>query len=174
MFHNLNATSIADIYVANKTDSHDLEWIVYDLYGDLLMNCPTYLFAKNYALNTGANKHSNVYFYEQTYRRAYGKDDPMARFGVTHGADIDFVFGLSFIKPLKTDTEIYVQFSRQVMKMWTDFAKYGKPNNDWPNLIDLNNPKRVSKVYNLNPNSTVDIFDNLFAKTCDGYWKDYY
>ncbi|XP_054165692.1 cholinesterase-like, partial [Oppia nitens] len=130
------------VYVGNKTGTHDLLWAEFDVFGDLMMACPTYQFAKNYAQHTSA-EHSNVYFYEITYHRTYSKGDPLEYFDVSHGADLPFVFGLPLIDPQKTDTENDIKFTRDVMKMWTNFAKYGKPNNKWPKLFDPINPKRV-------------------------------
>ena len=89
-------------------------------FGDITMICPTYLFAKNYALHSSAG---SVYFYEQTYqRKAYLNT---TAYGVTHFSDIDFVFGLPVLQPKPSDTSIDVEFSLQVMKLWTNFAKYG-------------------------------------------------
>ncbi|XP_054165693.1 cholinesterase-like [Oppia nitens] len=173
VFHNLNATAIAEVYVGNKTDSNDLLWAEFELFGDLMITCPTYQFAKNYAKHTSA-EHSNVYFYEITYHRTYAKGNPMTFLDVSHGAELPFVFGLPLIDPQKTDTEIDVRFSRDVMKMWINFAKYGKPDNKWPKLVDPINPKRVPEVYNLNPIQRNEIFSNLFKNTCDGLWQNYY
>ncbi|CAG2166663.1 unnamed protein product [Oppiella nova] len=89
LFHDLNATAITDFYLdnVNKTDPEQVKWALYDLYGDLIMTCPTYQFAKNYATHSGAG---SVYFYEITYTRS-NKQDP--QYDVSHGADLDFVFG---------------------------------------------------------------------------------
>lgn len=58
--------------------------------------------------------------------------------GVIHGIDIAFTFGFAFMEKtrlspiretfLENFTEIEKGFSLQVMKMFTDFAKYGTPN----------------------------------------------
>lgn len=55
--------------------------------------------------------------------------------GVIHGIDIPFTFGFAFMEKtrlspiretfLENFTEIEKGFSLQVMKMFTDFAKYG-------------------------------------------------
>ncbi|CAG2119201.1 unnamed protein product, partial [Medioppia subpectinata] len=95
-------------------------------------------------------------------------------FGVTHGDELQFVFGLPFLYPQKTDTEVDKQFSRDVMKMWTDFAKYGKPTVDWPKLIDNKVKDYVPKAKELNPYKLWNNFNNLFNTTCDGFWKHYY
>ncbi|XP_054165700.1 fatty acyl-CoA hydrolase precursor, medium chain-like [Oppia nitens] len=171
--HNLNASEITEFYLANKTSSHDIEWAVYDLYGDLIMTCPTYLFAKNYAQHTDADN-NNVYFYEITYQRLTTAIGFIKEMDVTHTAELDFVFGLPVLKPEISDTEVDVKFSKLLMKLWTDFAKYGKPSTVWPKLVDTRDPKYVPEIYDLNPNTDKHIFNNLFSKTCDGFWKNYY
>ena len=120
-FHDLNATAITDFYLenVNKSNPDQIKWALNDMYGDLLDACPTYQFAKNYALHSSAG---SVYFYEITYTRSNKQD---LQDGVTHGADLDFVFGLPQIYPDKKDTDFDRKFSLEVMKMWTDFAKYG-------------------------------------------------
>ena len=119
LFHNLNATAITDFYLAhvNKSDPEQVKWQLFDMFGDLMITCPTHQFAVNYAKQSDK---SSVYFYETTYQRHHS-----TLYNVTHGAELDFVFGLPLIYPDKNDTEIDRQFSRDVMQMWTDFAKYG-------------------------------------------------
>ena len=121
-FHNLNAKQIKDFYLknVNKNSSDAIKWKMYDLYGDLLLKCPTYLFAKRYAERS--SNETNVFFYELTHQAkgaAYEHE-----FGVYHGADIDFVFGLPLRKP-NDYSEEDIEFSKQVIKYWTHFAKYG-------------------------------------------------
>ncbi|XP_054165694.1 cholinesterase-like [Oppia nitens] len=166
-FHNLNVSDITGFYVSNKTSSHDIQWALYDALGDLTLSCPTYLFAKSYTQYTDADSNNNnVYFYELTYQRLANSMGLPKETDVTHGADLDFVFGLPVLKPEKSDTELDVEFSRHVMKIWTDFAKYGKPSTVWPKLVDNRDPKYVHKIYDLNPNTDTHIFNNLFSKTC--------
>ncbi|CAG2121416.1 unnamed protein product, partial [Medioppia subpectinata] len=154
----------------NKSDPEAVKWQLNDLFGDLMITCPTHQFAVNYGQQSAE---SNVYFYELTYHRTPTKPGP-DMFGVTHGEEVPFVFGLPLIYPQKTDTEIDKQFSRDVMKMWTDFAKYGKPTVDWPKLIDNKVKDYVPKAKELNPYKLWHNFNNLFNTTCDGFWKHYY
>ena len=50
-------------------------------------------------------------------------------FGAAHGEEIQFVFGFPFIETLQSFpsklTEAEHVLSVQVMKFWTNFAKYG-------------------------------------------------
>jgi carboxylesterase type B len=92
-------------------------------YGDIVITCPTYLFAKLFAQNSPKEK---VYFYELTYQRnnskLFGCDTEWM--GVCHGADLEFVFGLPFLKP-ESSSEVDRNFSKKVMSLWTNFAKTG-------------------------------------------------
>ncbi|CAG2177337.1 unnamed protein product [Oppiella nova] len=122
------------------------------------MKCPTYLFAKQF--KTIVKNRQNVYFYELTYENQVAAKlfgcDPQTM-GVCHGMDIPYVFGLPLRLPQLFQPED-VLLSRQVMKMWTDFAKYGKPDEVWPQLLDNN----VVKVRDLNPVNTTR--DELYAE----------
>ncbi|CAG2120037.1 unnamed protein product, partial [Medioppia subpectinata] len=150
-FHNLNADNITTFYMSsiNKSDADQ--------------------FAVNYGQQSAEY---NVYFYEITYKRT-PKSGPDVM-GVTHGSELDFVFGLPLIDSQKTDTEVDKQFSRDVMKMWTDFVKYGKPTVDWPKLIDNKVKDYVPKAKELNPYRLWHNFDHLFNTTCNGFWKQYW
>ncbi|CAG2173359.1 unnamed protein product, partial [Oppiella nova] len=149
MFHGLDVQKVTDFYLkgVNRTDPVAIRWAFYDFFGDLFMKCPTYLFAKRF--KTIVKHRKNVYFYVLTYVNPLAAKllncDP-ATMGVCHTMDIPFVFGLPLTLPQVFTPEDQV-FSRQVMKMWTDFAKYGKPDEVWPQLLDNN----VVKVRDLNP-----------------------
>ena len=96
----VDVDSVTNFYLrgVNRSNSTALRWAFYDLFGDLCINCPTYLFAKQMAKQMGG-KH-NVYFYELTYQmpeiaqlgRLEGK-------GIVHGMDVPFVFGIPFLHP---------------------------------------------------------------------------
>ncbi|CAG2106965.1 unnamed protein product [Medioppia subpectinata] len=135
------------------------------LYGDLLLDCPTYLFAKRWAVRS----ENAVYFYRFSFQsrgfEMFGCDDNT----ICHGADITYVFG----EPVRTATafrEIDYDFSLDVMKIWTNFAKNIKPHDVWPQLWD----KSVIRVKDLNPNDMSHILDNPYESTCDGIWSQYF
>ncbi|CAG2116155.1 unnamed protein product, partial [Medioppia subpectinata] len=85
--HNIDEKRVIDFYLQSidKNSSDALKWTEYDIFGDLLMTCPTYRFAKAYAQLGGAG---GVYFYEQTYQRKSFLDEKL--YGVTHQADVDY------------------------------------------------------------------------------------
>jgi carboxylesterase type B len=44
--------------------------------------------------------------------------------GIYHGAELEFVFGLPFLDP-ESSSEIDRNLSKNVMSLWTNFAKTG-------------------------------------------------
>ncbi|CAG2115650.1 unnamed protein product, partial [Medioppia subpectinata] len=109
-YHNFDEKLVTDFYLKSidKNSSDALKWAEYDMFGDLMTTCPTYRFAKAYGQLGGAG---GVYFYEQTYQRKSFLDEKV--YGVTHFADIDFVFGSPLLAPTVTDRPIDTQFSLQ-------------------------------------------------------------
>lgn len=102
----------------NQTDSQALRWAFYDLYGDLLINCPAYLFARQVAKHSKAR---NVYFYQQTYQSGghlQGCDEKTM--GICHGSDLEFVFYRT-----GGSGQIDLVFSKEWISYWTNFAKTG-------------------------------------------------
>ncbi|CAG2112560.1 unnamed protein product, partial [Medioppia subpectinata] len=180
-YHNIDVNEVCDYYLkgVHKTNSSQLKAAFNELYGDLVITCPTYYFAKRLA-TSGRKQRSNV---------------AVCKGGlVCHGADVDFVFGYPLRNPtLFTETDY--DFSIDVMKMWTNFAKTGKAHDVWPQLWDKSvirvkdlNPndikahdvwpqlwdKSVVRVKDLNPNDMSLILDNPYESTCDGIWKHYF
>ncbi|XP_054166309.1 cholinesterase 1-like [Oppia nitens] len=148
----------------------------WQLFGDHVITCPTYLFAKQFAQHTPKR---NVMFYQWTYysesySSLFGCTKEM---GVCHAMDIPFVFGLPVIMHGEEQA-----FSEQVMKMWTNFAKNGNPmegtGHQWPRLIQTTGAADgvdpVSKIKEINPTKDDHIIENLFAKTCDGFLRSYF
>ena len=85
--------------------------------GHILVTCPTYHFAKQFS---ESSRKRDVLFFEWTQHsrlveKVFGCEKGM---GVCHGSDIEYVFGYSAYMNA-TDK----QFSEDVMKMWTNFAK---------------------------------------------------
>jgi carboxylesterase type B len=92
-------------------------------YGDLIITCPTYFFAKQFAQNSPKQK---VFFYELTYARNNSKDYhcDTESMGICHGAELEFVFGIPLLEP-ESSSELDRNFSKKVMSLWTNFAKTG-------------------------------------------------
>ena len=121
-FHSLNVESVVDYYLNNTdlNDSDAIKWKINDIFGDILLKCPTYLFAKQYAEHS--SEETGVYFYGLTHT---SKGEAMEEYmGIFHGSDIDFVFGNLLLRP-NDYSEEDIQFTEQIVKYWTDFAKYG-------------------------------------------------
>ena len=114
-FHNIDIENITEYYLRN-INSNDTEVIqsrLFDFFGDFLIKCPTYLFAKRYAEHSSDK--TRVFFYELTY--AMGSEV------IFHAADLLYLFGypLSGDQFPKEDKE----FSKTIINYWTNFAKHG-------------------------------------------------
>ncbi len=117
-------TETAPKFYLSNTDPNNetaLRQSFSQFYGEMHIICPTYLFAKLFAENSPKEK---VYFYSLTYQRnnskLFGCDTEWM--GVCHAADLEFVFGLTFLKP-ESSSELDRSFSKKVMSLWTNFAK---------------------------------------------------
>jgi carboxylesterase type B len=124
MYHGLDAENVTQFYFKN-IDPKDPGASVraFEVFiGDLSLKCSTYLFAKQFATNAPSK---NVYSYELTSESQFMTNATGCPPGkVCHSADIPFVFGRPFINPDLFSHEETV-FSRDIMKMWTNFAKTG-------------------------------------------------
>ena len=122
--------NITDFNLKNVNDKNvSVRFRMYDFFGDIINKCPTYKFAKLYAQHSSDQK--KVYFYEMTHGissknllMGLALDLTQSLFGVFHGIDIPFVFGL----PLQNPEDFYARdivFSKTIMRYWTNFAKHG-------------------------------------------------
>ena len=123
-FHTFDVKTVLkfDLNNVNRNDSTALRKASYDLIGDIGITCPTYHFAKQYHLSYTRGK---TYFYELTYQNTDYAMIPCDEktMGICHTADIPFVFGTFLMSP--NASAIDVKFSKDIMKMWTNFAKTG-------------------------------------------------
>ncbi|XP_054168287.1 cholinesterase-like, partial [Oppia nitens] len=175
-FHSVNINKITDYYLSNVdlNNSSAVRQAFFQYFGDVGITCPTYLFAKTFAEK--APKHSNVYLYQWNYGKSDGALGQII--GVSHQYDVPFVFGVPLVSKKflsKTFNEEDKKFSLYIMKVWTDFAKYGKPDlsNKWS---PINNIKDYNlKVKDFDPLIDSPILNyNPFNKICDKFWKNYY
>ncbi|KAK3096285.1 hypothetical protein FSP39_025325 [Pinctada imbricata] len=103
----------------------DYMMILDDIGGDFAFKCPVINLAKTYAKTSGVN----VYMYAFKQRPSVSAWPSWT--GVLHGDEIEFVFGL----PLRENTNYTYneqQFSSDLMKYWSTFAKTGRPSDLWP------------------------------------------
>ena len=121
-FHGLDIDKISKHYL-NNTNINNATQVrrkIYEFVGDLAIKCPTYHFAKRFSQYTSPQ--TNVLFYLLThsaYPGRYGYD-----FGVHHGSELELVFGHPLLFR-KSNSNENIEFSKEVMKLFTDFAKTG-------------------------------------------------
>ena len=120
LFHNIDVDNVTQFYLSdvNDNDSETIKWKFYDFFGDILIKCPTYLFAKRYAEHSSDK--TKLYFYELTH--AFNLTDK--DLGIFHGAELWYLFGQPLLDPTHFSQEDK-EFSAQVIEFWTNFAKHG-------------------------------------------------
>ncbi|XP_052784797.1 acetylcholinesterase-like isoform X2 [Mya arenaria] len=141
--------------------------------GDFHFICPTVDFAL-LATNAG----NNVFYYVYEHRSSV---HPWPEWmGVLHGDEINFVFGEPENRT-KGYTHEEIQFSKKMMRYWTNFAKTGDPNrrpghvflDEWPLFTNetrehlILQPDLINRV-----DKTVSIGRGARAKECS-FWRDY-
>ncbi|XP_054166220.1 cholinesterase 1-like [Oppia nitens] len=145
-----------------------------EIYGDILMRCPTYTFAKHLAMNG-----ERVYYYDFNY---YSENNPtlwllektgLELRGSQHGMDGDFHTGVPLRYPDKY-SEVDKNFTQYVMEIWTNFIKYGYPGDDWPVMLDPRKPNEPTIVKDINLKDRSHLLVNPYADSCEGIWKDYF
>ena len=124
MYHGIEIQEISEYYHQNSSWSLFLRYAFSGLTGDIIVVCPTYTFAKQFAI--AVKDSQRVYFYQLRYAsEAFSPfmNCDINTMGICHRMDIPFVFGLPFIRPgyLPKDVDL----SKPVMDMWTKFAKTG-------------------------------------------------
>ena len=105
---------------APYSDSNALRRAIISCVNDFMFTCSSDLFAEKFA------KKDNVYAYYFTYRSQKKPllDKCNGWMGACHAEELLFVFGLPLKNPQDYDQVDY-QFSLDVIKAWTDFAKTG-------------------------------------------------
>ncbi|GBO10577.1 Acetylcholinesterase-1 [Araneus ventricosus] len=104
---------------------------LYTLLGDLIVVCPDSFYAEKCAENGG-----DVYSYFFVHRPSPTPWAPWM--GVAHFEEVQFVFGKPMLEP-----HLYLEsertLSREMIEMWSNFVKTGKPDDAWP-LYSRENP----------------------------------
>ena len=118
-----------------------------------------------------AKKRNRTYVYEFTY---HPKHALYPHWNVAHAIEKAFVFGtpLRQIRDPWRKNELVGNFtdddkivSENIMKMWTDFVKTGKPNPDWPSFDAL---RRRYMQININNTVKEDFNPRMLA-----FWNEY-
>ncbi|CAG2120890.1 unnamed protein product [Medioppia subpectinata] len=174
-YHNIDVPKVTAHYLkgVNTSDSLALRTAFSALAGDLMLGCPTYLFAKRFAQTVKESQ--RVYFYELLYATNYFAklmNCDVKTVGICHAMDLPFVFGLPLLDPNNyTPEDLF--YSNYIMKMWTKFATDGHLNRDWPQLLN-DDPSGAPKVHGLDPKNLPLVLKDPFHETCDGVWADYF
>lgn len=114
-----NTQEVINYYLGNisNDDYYQIRHQVYTASGDYSLLCPDVYFAESYS--RAGNK---VFFYFFVHRPSI---TPWANWtGVVHYEEVQFVFGIPIQEPSNYTVE-EVLLSRKMVKIWTNFVKYG-------------------------------------------------
>ncbi|XP_055301945.1 acetylcholinesterase-like isoform X2 [Sitodiplosis mosellana] len=131
--------------------------------GDKHFTCNVNEFAHRYA-----KENLSVYMYLYNHR---SKSNPWPKWtGVMHADEINYVFGEALNPSLDYMPEER-QFSKRIMRYWSNFARFGNPNgqsteNEWPK-----HTANGREYFELNMNRT-HIGRGPRLRQC-AFWKDY-
>ncbi|KAK5643629.1 hypothetical protein RI129_007474 [Pyrocoelia pectoralis] len=136
-----------------------------EMVGDWYFTCSVYDFANLYS------EKNNVFLYHYKHKNHLHLWPLWA--GAMHGDEIVFIFGEP-LNPTKNYKMDQINFSRQMMRYWANFARTGNPNcvsfNDcqwtWPSFTP-NNPSRINLDI-----KDFTISNDLRARKC-AFWKEY-
>ena len=116
-----NANESSGLNETNHLSDDEIKYRAGQLFGDFVLTCPTYFMSKEIALWSNEN---HVYLYSFNYTSIASRQVFPKWVGVTHGAELPFLFGAPLKLPHNFTTEEY-QFSLLTMNLWTNFAKTG-------------------------------------------------
>ena len=141
---------VFDFYTKNLREypsNQELRRALVDLVSDGVISCPTYLFTLKYAGMLARNESNvnNVYSYRFDHFSPYMMLALCFHWmGPCHAVDVPIMIGWA------ADPSLYQilfknsdrKISKQMMKVWTNFAKYGQPGNyldglEWPQFRSL-------------------------------------
>ena len=136
------------------------------LTGDHQFTCPVDYFAEYHARNK-----KNVFLYRYKHVNKFHHWPLWA--GSMHADEIEFIFGHPLAKK-QPYSEKQIEFSKQMMRYWTNFARTGNPNGNSPNNTDPVWPKHdyIDRAYiNLNVDDFTISKGGLRAKQCTFFNK---
>ncbi|XP_031333769.1 acetylcholinesterase-like [Photinus pyralis] len=127
---------------SNPNDGHKNLVALEKILSDKYFTCSSYDFAKRFS------ERNDLYFYLYKHRNPQNQWPSWG--GAMHADEIVFVFGEP-LDPSKNYTSEQIEFSRQMMRYWANFARTGSPNcasgdsceNTWP-LFEPDNPSYIN------------------------------
>lgn len=115
---------------SNASDPYLLRQQFMDLHSDSVFKAPAILSADAFV-----KEEVPTYFYQLEKAPKVFPAIPFPLppwFGIYHRADLLYVFGGPLIMAANLTTAAEIELSKSMMKMWTNFAKTGNPNNPIP------------------------------------------
>lgn len=153
--------------VSNISDIVEQGRQIVSMYGDLMFISPA---VKTLQIHSQGNNKTNSYMFHFTHHlsKAYGSPYPTWFKFASHATELAYLFAIpkAYEKNL-TVSEKDIELSNNMLKYWTNFAKYGDPNGKslpkWPEF------KQGSSYLDLDLNITAK--KNLYANRMDFWLK---
>ncbi|XP_054155664.1 carboxylesterase 5A-like [Oppia nitens] len=135
MYQNLAQEALGFAFDGLDQQNTTQLWTRYiQLIGDIIFVCPDQLFVDQFAGDDTSNtdggvvtrNRRTVYYYQFKHKPRHISSGPKWATGAVHGDEIAFIFGYPLVV---SDESVYTreerQLSRQMMTIWTNFAKTG-------------------------------------------------
>ncbi|XP_054166212.1 acetylcholinesterase 1-like [Oppia nitens] len=185
----IDGNKVSKLYfkgLSNKTSSDQLIRTIGQAFGDYVMTCPTTRFGK--LLTKNNNTDVNVYqYYYNTKIVDPTKAGLLTKWlgslctkwmGACHSTDVLPVFGQPFLMAKKyADRER--EISAEMMQIFTNFAKTGKPgfmdNQNWPKFYTSLDSSVIAPYYEFSnkPKRLTNYNKNLKNNYCNSLWNRY-
>lgn len=112
-------------YFRNMTEAWDVKDaldILFELYGDLYINCPSYFLAKRFSEILGFNRTHTYLVSDASSQSVLPFCKALSK--VCHGDELSLVFGVPLRMPQSFDASD-LPYSKQFVQRWTEFARTG-------------------------------------------------
>ena len=128
-------------------------------------HCPTIHLAEAYS------KKNHVFLY--SFEHLNPSNNYHVAYGAVHSSDVPYIYGKPFLEPVYTNEDRML--SKQMIKYFTDFVKYGTPNGifgldtHWPSV-----DKKELLIFNVNSTRIGSTFltSNGIKRQCE-FWMSY-
>lgn len=136
------------------------------VWGDSNLVCPSILFGEEFARHLPSDRRIFAYRLTQTGGLDIPGFSQPEWMGVTHGADIEYLFMPQLLKDKAAKKEV----SDKMISAWTTFAKTGQAGPSWSEAVNRTNKDFSTRFLNLQAGK-FDMVEGFYKKVCEGFWK---
>ncbi|GFW04174.1 acetylcholinesterase-1 [Trichonephila clavipes] len=158
-----NLEGLIKYYLPDDLEENDYDYIrkqTYTACGDPLFVCTDIYYSEKCA-----EEGNNVYFYVWRHRPSTTVWAPWM--GVAHYTEVQFVFGQPLQNPDRYEAS-EIQLSVEMIKIWSNFVKTGKPGIPWPKYSQKPHVKYIG------PGVGLEMDDTGFHRDNCNYLRPYF